>query len=332
MTVAVEVDVRDLVGRPGSARELRVDEPIEGGMAIELAAVPADRPVRADLLLESVVEGILASGSVSGEMDLSCARCLSSDRARLRGRGAASCSSNPSAPEPDEEYLLPSTGVIDIEPMLRDAVVLSMPFSPLCRPDCKGLCPSVRRRPQPRTSAAASRSATSAGTRCAGALEFPDEDAEPTEERATMATPKRRRRRPRAARGRPTGRRLRRPTASARSAISRSCRTACAPTAATTAGGRRRGRVGRPAGADAKADARWSRPWGPVPSDAGLCGTALTHRRTRSSNELPRHDERAPGVPGRRGARHRGHRHRVPRVPRPVRRGSWPSSARRPST
>jgi uncharacterized protein len=140
VTVAVEVDVRDLVGRPGSSRELRLEQPIEGGMAIELAAVPADRPVQAELLLESVVEGILASGSVSGEMDLSCARCL-----RPIGHGFELAVSEmfvePERAEPDEDYLLPETGVIDIEPMLRDAVVLSMPFSPLCRPDCKGLCP-----------------------------------------------------------------------------------------------------------------------------------------------------------------------------------------------
>lgn len=140
MTVAVEVDVRDLIGRPGSSRELRVEQPVEGGMAIELAVVPADRPVHADLLLESVVEGILASGSVSGEMDLSCARCL-----RPIGHGfeveVSELFVEPERAEPDEDYLLPSTGVIDIEPMLRDAVVLSMPFSPLCRPDCKGLCP-----------------------------------------------------------------------------------------------------------------------------------------------------------------------------------------------
>ena len=39
-----------------------------------------------------------------------------------------------------EEYVLPAEGIIDLEPMIRDAVVLAMPFSPLCRPDCLGLC------------------------------------------------------------------------------------------------------------------------------------------------------------------------------------------------
>ena len=139
MTVAVEVDVRDLIGRLGASRTAKVEEPIPG-MATGLAAVPADRPVRASLLLQSLVEGILVSGPVSGDMDLSCARCL-----RPVGRAfkveVRELFAEPVRAEPDEDYLLDPAGVIDIEPMLRDAVVLSMPFSPLCRPDCLGLCP-----------------------------------------------------------------------------------------------------------------------------------------------------------------------------------------------
>src|SRR5947208_13902332 len=69
------IDVRDLVGHPGSSRE----EPVVGtveGLATELARVPEDAPIRADLLLESVVEGILVSGQVDGRWSLRCARCL----------------------------------------------------------------------------------------------------------------------------------------------------------------------------------------------------------------------------------------------------------------
>jgi uncharacterized protein len=33
-----------------------------------------------------------------------------------------------------------SDGGLDLEPMIRDAVILSMPFAPLCRPSCLGLC------------------------------------------------------------------------------------------------------------------------------------------------------------------------------------------------
>jgi uncharacterized protein len=130
------VDVRDLVGQPGASRHVRVAEPVEG-LATELARVPTERPVRVEVLLESVVEGILVSGPVSGEMAFRCARCLKSftdeftvEVSELFAAGAR---------DDAEAYPL-GEGTIDLEPMVRDAVVLSMPFSPLCRPDCLGLC------------------------------------------------------------------------------------------------------------------------------------------------------------------------------------------------
>jgi uncharacterized protein len=131
------IDVRHLVDRPGATRSVQVVEPV-GGLRLELAAVPEDAPVRADLLLESVVEGILVSGPISGRARLSCARCL---RPFEQGFGVEvqELFSRSAAPG-GEEYLLSSQGEIDIEPMVRDAVLLSLPFSPLCRPGCLGLC------------------------------------------------------------------------------------------------------------------------------------------------------------------------------------------------
>ena len=69
------IDVRDLVGDPGSSREQPVVGTVED-LATELVRVPDDAPIRADLLLESVVEGILVSGRVEGRWTLRCARCL----------------------------------------------------------------------------------------------------------------------------------------------------------------------------------------------------------------------------------------------------------------
>ena len=43
-------------------------------------------------------------------------------------------------PGPDDDYALAPDLTLDPEPIVRDAVVLEMPFSPLCRPDCLGLC------------------------------------------------------------------------------------------------------------------------------------------------------------------------------------------------
>jgi len=133
----IQVDVRDLVEHPGASRTVHVDEPVEG-LGLELAEVPADAPIEAELLLESVVEGILVSGPLQGSMRFSCARCLKTfDRPfDLQVSELFAAETDPGA----DEYELGPEGSIDLEPMVRDAVMLSIPFSPLCKPDCLGLC------------------------------------------------------------------------------------------------------------------------------------------------------------------------------------------------
>jgi uncharacterized protein len=134
--VSMVLDVRDLLGQPGSYRTVLVSEPIEG-LETALATVPPDRPVRADLLMESVVEGVLASGPVEGVMELSCARCLKRFDAPFQVRvQELFC---PGAGAEDDEYPVVE-GFADLEPMFRDVIVLAMPFAPLCREDCLGLC------------------------------------------------------------------------------------------------------------------------------------------------------------------------------------------------
>ncbi len=128
------VDVRDLLDRPGASREVHVSEVIEG-LAGELVSVP--EAVRIDLLLESVVEGILASGPVSGRMAFRCARCLKPSGQSFRLQVTELFALG--AGEEDDEYPVRDE-TIDLEPMVRDTVVLALPFSPLCRPDCLGLC------------------------------------------------------------------------------------------------------------------------------------------------------------------------------------------------
>lgn len=131
------IDVRDLLERPGAARTVHVVEPVRG-MRTELAAVPDDEPVAGELTLESVVEGIYVTGSVAGRASYRCARCLKEFDAgfdvemnELFVRDAG----------PEDDYAIEPDLTLDPEPMVRDAVVLEFPFSPLCKPDCLGLCP-----------------------------------------------------------------------------------------------------------------------------------------------------------------------------------------------
>jgi len=130
------IDVRDLVEHPGTSRTVRVDEAVPG-LATELAEVPAGSPLRGDLVLESVVEGIYVSGHVTGVMAFRCARCL---RPFERPFDVPVADLFVREPGPEDDYVLGPDLLLDPEPMVRDAVILSMPFSPLCRPGCLGLC------------------------------------------------------------------------------------------------------------------------------------------------------------------------------------------------
>lgn len=130
------IDVRDLLDNPGAAKTVHVGEPVPG-LQTELATVPEDAPLEGDLTLESVVEGIFVHGSVAGRYAMRCARCLKEfDRPfdvamnELYVREAG----------PEDDYALAQDLTLDPEPMVRDAVVLEMPFSPLCKPDCLGIC------------------------------------------------------------------------------------------------------------------------------------------------------------------------------------------------
>jgi uncharacterized protein len=135
--MSLTIDVRDLAGDPGTSRTVEVAEPMPG-LSTELARVPEDRLVSARLVLESLVEGILASGPVDASVSLTCARCLKAFESAMRVDVKEMFS--PGASLEDDEYPLVD-GMIDLGPMITDAVILAMPFAPLCRADCLGLCP-----------------------------------------------------------------------------------------------------------------------------------------------------------------------------------------------
>ena len=131
------IDVRDLLEHPGSSRTVRVEEPVVG-LHTELVDVPEDAPIAGELTLESMIDGIYVTGSLGGRFTLQCARCL---KEFDRGFDVEMTELVPREPGPEDDYALASDLTLDPEPLVRDAVVLEMPFSPLCRPDCLGLCP-----------------------------------------------------------------------------------------------------------------------------------------------------------------------------------------------
>ena len=90
-----------------------------------------------DVLLESVQGGILATGTVSGDWEGECRRCL----ALAKGKVVTGVREL-YEPGGDPEVTYPIVkDQIDLVPMARDAILLELPIAPLCRQGCKGLCP-----------------------------------------------------------------------------------------------------------------------------------------------------------------------------------------------
>ncbi|MEP6651053.1 MAG: DUF177 domain-containing protein, partial [Lapillicoccus sp.] len=70
------IDTRDLVRRPGSMQELTRTVEAPEAIGTDVIAIPAGAPLDLEIRLESVVEGILVSGSVLATATGACVRCL----------------------------------------------------------------------------------------------------------------------------------------------------------------------------------------------------------------------------------------------------------------
>ena len=137
-------DARELGRRPGSMRSVRTSVPAPGDLAVGMSRVPAGSPLELDLRLESVVEGVLVSGTVEARVAAECARCLTSVTGELVADVQELFAYEQSTTEEttDEDEVSHLVGdLVDLEPVVRDAVVLALPLAPLCRDDCRGLCP-----------------------------------------------------------------------------------------------------------------------------------------------------------------------------------------------
>jgi uncharacterized protein len=173
------VELRELGRRAGSLHEFERTLPAPAGWRIEVIGVPEGAPVRMRLRLESVMEGVLVSGEVDVPVTGSCARCLDpvedTLELGLQELFAYSGSATEATTEEDEVRLVVHD-TIDLEPAVRDAVVLSLPLAPVCDDECRGLCADCGQRladlpddhahevVDPRWAGLAGRFATSSGT------------------------------------------------------------------------------------------------------------------------------------------------------------------------
>ncbi|MDY6083312.1 MAG: YceD family protein [Actinomycetaceae bacterium] len=143
------VNLHDLPRQEGAHIHIERDVEAPGDMRVGMIGVKPGSQLHLDVDLTSASEGVYVSGTVTGQIQGECARCLSdisySDTQplgelayypeRLKAILADDEENDPS------DYAHISGETVDVEPMVRDALLVALPLTPLCQPECKGLCP-----------------------------------------------------------------------------------------------------------------------------------------------------------------------------------------------
>ena len=138
------VDTTTLPRQPGATRALKRVVPAPADLGVELISVPKDSDLELDLSLTSASEGVYVSGSVRGTLTGECGRCLDEISESFDvhiGELYAYAESTTEETTDEDEVGRMQGELLDLEPAVRDAVVLTLPTNPVCRPDCPGLCP-----------------------------------------------------------------------------------------------------------------------------------------------------------------------------------------------
>jgi uncharacterized protein len=134
--------VRDIVHHPGEMREFEIDVPAPTQWGEGLVSFPEGETIEIDARLESVHEGILVTGTADGVSVGVCGRCLTdiSESVQVEFQELFAY---PGSEATDFEV---QDDHVDLETLVRDAMVLSLPFQPVCQPDCPGLDPNTGER------------------------------------------------------------------------------------------------------------------------------------------------------------------------------------------
>jgi len=85
-------------------------------------------------------QGLLVQGKFSGKTMLECVRCLNEFSKPLVWKLTELYAFNEKSAS-DEGLIIPDDAQIDLESLIREYALLEIPINPICKPDCKGLCP-----------------------------------------------------------------------------------------------------------------------------------------------------------------------------------------------
>lgn len=138
------VSVTNLMHRPGTMETLTEVVPAPADLGNALIGVEEGSDIDLDIRMESVVDGILVTGSVVVDVHGECSFCLDPIDYEMSANIQElfvfeKAPAGGPEDEVDEQYAVEDDS-IDLEPALRDAVILQLPFQPVCRDTCQGLC------------------------------------------------------------------------------------------------------------------------------------------------------------------------------------------------
>ena len=136
------VDTRELGRRPGTMRKVHRTIAAPAGLGTDVIRIPEGSDLEFDLRLEAVMEGILVSGTIRGRAEGECVRCLDPVEDEIEADVQELFVYPGRTPEGEDEDELRELvdEMIDLEPVLYDTLVPALPFQPVCRDDCPGLC------------------------------------------------------------------------------------------------------------------------------------------------------------------------------------------------
>jgi uncharacterized protein len=137
------LDVRELGRRPGAMQRLEQTVPAPAGLGIDVIGVPEGTEVDLSARLESVSDGVLVTAEVTTTVVGECSRCLDPITRDLTVdvQELYVYDLQEAQDEGDEDAVGLEGDLLDLEPAVRDALVLALPVAPLCQESCLGLCP-----------------------------------------------------------------------------------------------------------------------------------------------------------------------------------------------
>ncbi len=128
--------VADLLHRPGARRHIS-ERWTADSLKVVGSTIVRGTEVGVEGTLEWVSEGLLATGSATAPYQGECRRCLTTVDGTVHAQFQELFEF-----EAREGESYPIKGEhIDLAPLSREALLLSLPLAPLCRENCAGLCP-----------------------------------------------------------------------------------------------------------------------------------------------------------------------------------------------